>query len=681
MNIGKFLLDTVKARIITLKNEISLIDKQLAALSSSPGIKIKNHFQNVLEKNLKFTTYNVYLQYYNSMSQLTLSAYQLQQVVSSHLYAMNLAPLQILLQELYGHKLALDTFLSAKSKCNSTTVVAQFDTHDDYPSIDDSVNFIFTVFPFEISVCLLSNSSFFTFLLKNVLNYDPQRHKKIVYSVFKKIEDFFKSHPLSNKSIYYRYQNPLCYLLAEHFISVFINKPYKHSLRDYSTAEKCAIIAQNGCQICQLNLSLLQKIQNLSSSNQSTDDTDDSSTNLSLSPNISNDSYSYDMASFSSSFSTDQSYSSSSELYFDEEKDEIDVSAIPSLRYSIYEMRKISLQPSPSQMLFVLSKAINSIQMLLLSADGGMVGADETFPFIIYCLSLAKLNRLPSIIEYIEKYADFSLRETKFFYYIQHLKSSLNFIDDQRLEKSPFYIFPFSKPPKHLEKILTRVKESKPVYLKGFTVYAYPLWHSDIPFPALFHYNGGIEKAIGYQYRITDNALFDIPSNMKAIQTVNGTFLQISDEFIDSNSLIKVDGGDYDASIDDIEVVSSMIIMDFTSTSNDKDLIKPSTSMRSEFYEKYIKKFWGMKNVNNGRFETGDIAVKATIAEVQIALVILEKLPSNFIVDGNLNYETIEAIKNMINQNNNQKNRNIKDIIHPKVFYRIVSEMKKKNQT
>lgn len=676
MNIGKFLLDTVKARIIALKNQISLIDKQLAILSSSTSINQINHFQFVLEKNLKLTTYNILIQYYNSMSQLTLSAFQLQQVVSAHLFAMNQDQLQLLLQELYGHKQALATFLSTKSKCNSNSQTK----HNDEPSIDDSLNFILTIFPFEISVHLLSNSSFFSFLLKNVLNYNPQKHKNIVYSVFKKIEDFIKSHPLSEKSIYFQHQNPLCYLLAEHFVSVFINKTSKNSLRDFSTAEKCALIAQNGCQTCQLNMTLFEKIQSISSSsstNQSTDETDDSSTNLlPSSNNISFDNFS-DFATFSSSIDSVLSCSSN---YFDEENKEIDTSVIPALRYSIYEFRKISLQPSPSEMLYVLSKAINSIQYLLASANGGMIGADETFPFIIYCLSASKLNRLPSIIEFIEKYSDSSLKETKFFYYIQHLKSSLSFIDNQKLQESPFYIFPFSKPPKNLEKILVRVKESKPVSLKGFSVYSFPLWLQNASFPSLFHYSGGQEKAIGYQYKISDETLIDIPKQFKSIQTVNGTFLQIPDDYIELNSLIKVDGGDYDASIDDIEVVSSMLAMNFSGISNDKDLKRPSTSMKDTLYEKYIKKPWAMNSANDKKIELkGEVAVRSTIAEVQIALIILEKLPSNFVVDGNLNYPTIESIRSLF-KNKDSRSNNFKDLIHPKVFYRIISETKKKNR-
>lgn len=678
MNIGKFLLDTVKARIIALKKQIYLIDKQITVLPSSTTIYTKYHFHIVLEKNIKITMHNALLQYYNSMTQLTLSAYQLKQVVSSHLYAISLSPLQLLLQELYGHKLALYTFLSAKPKCNSSSKAR---ANDDEPTIDDSVNFILTFFPFEISVHLLSNSSFFSFLLKTVLNYNPQKHKNIVYSVFKKIEDFFKSHPLSAKSIYYNHQNPLCYLLAEHFVSVFANRNYKNTLRDFSTAEKCALIAQNGLQICQMKTSLIEKIQNISSSsstNQSADDMDDSSNILLLSSNTSND-FSNDFTTFSSSSSIDPSISTS-DVNLDEEIEEINSFTIPALRYSIYELRKISLQPSSSEMLYILSKAIDSIQYLLATADGSMIGADETFPFIIYCLSCAKLNRIPSTIEYIEKYSDSSLRETKFFYYIQHLKSSLSFINDQKLQESPFFIFPFSKPPRHLEKTLIRVKDSKPISLKGFNIYAFPLWHKNIPYPSLFHYSGGNERSIGYQYKISEDAIFDIPKEFKAIRTVNGTFLQIPDDCIEINTLIKVDSGDYDTSIDDIEVVSSMLGMSFSASSNDKDLIRPSTSMKKKLYETYIKNYWSLKCGKNIKSEKeGDVAVRSIIAEVQIALIILEKLPSNFVVDGTLNYMTIDAIKNLISIKELRSN-NIRDFIHPKVFYRIISEVKKKNR-
>ncbi|OHT01393.1 hypothetical protein TRFO_31827 [Tritrichomonas foetus] len=648
MNIGKFILDAAKSRIVMLKREIALIDEQLSVVSTSPGVTLNQHTQLFLERNIKTAEHEVFLQYYNAMSQISNNVFQLHQAVTNHLFIMRLPAMHVLLQKLYGHRLAIATFMAPELP----NIERQSIDSDDV-----SLLFLYTVFPYEISVSLLSDQKFFTSLLKIVIDYDPRKHKSAFENMFNLVKKFLTAHPISDKSIYFKFKIPLYFILAEQFLTSFTSKTMmKHTsdpIRNYIVSEKCMIIAENGTQICQLNPKLVERIQTYSTQNN----------NQNNKANI-RDIHLYPIDSISATSSSSESS--------DNETD-YEILSIPELRFVVYEIRKLPLMTSPTTMTIVLSNAIEYLQKCL-TTDGNLIGADETFQFFVYALSSAKLHCLPNIINFITGYIDDDLSETKFAYNIEQLRSSLDFINRQSLPTRPYIILPFSKPPPDLKDSLIRVK-SDPIYLKGFNVYAFPLWRNDpkFLFPALFHYTGCQEKAVGYQYVLASNVQLDYSTLPKceAIPTTNGTFLQLSESYIQANSMIRIDGGDYDAAQDDLEIVSSMVLMcQLTNTSfntfssydsNGNTLKGISTSMKDHIYNSIMKGQWRMRS------HKADNAVREAVAEVQRSLMLLGFLPPSFPMNGVLDYNTLSAISTFINAKSN------KVAINPRVFNYIIS--------
>jgi hypothetical protein len=84
------------------------------------------------------------------------------------------------------------------------------------------------------------------------------------------------------------------------------------------------------------------------------------------------------------------------------------------------------LAMSPLSVLCVPSNAIFWLPTALHEAAGQKIGADEIFQFCVLSLSVAKLCRLPGLISFVDTFIEEALRETKFEYYIEQMRSALD---------------------------------------------------------------------------------------------------------------------------------------------------------------------------------------------------------------------------------------------------------------
>ncbi|KAK8884654.1 hypothetical protein M9Y10_043772 [Tritrichomonas musculus] len=675
MSICKFILKTVKSLIISVENEIKIMDEQLNVLVLAPGITKKDQIQLSLQRNIKSALHDLLVHYYNTLKQTMPKVAPLQQVISCHIYTLQQDNFQILLHELYGQQSALTTLVGEEyKKCTNDA---------DLPA-DIHLQMIFLVFPWEFIIDLLSNSSFLKTLLKTVLNYDPSKHVKAVSTIFNSIQKFQTLPLLASKIRFFTAQAPMYFALAELLVTLFTHKVMIkenwNPLVNFSIAEKCALIAQRGIQICELNSGLMKVLHDASlkksKENQSTDDF----------------AYLRPIESF-------QHKSSESE-------DDIDDMELPELRHVVLELRKIEIQHSPSLMLFCLSNALQWLTAAL-TVDGRQIGADESFQFFAFCLSHAKISCLPSIVAYIDKFVDDALHETKYEYYIEHLRSGFGFIDNRLLPVQPFLVFPFAKPPPHLRGILKRVessndeqantnvineennndnsnnennskndvqiennenndlnsnsnekkKEREPIIMKGFDIYAFPTWRNEYNtlFPAMIKYTGELNSAICYQYTVSSiTALNAFNEAFEAIPTLYGTFFQLKDELVQSAYMIKIENEDYEKEEDRVEVYSSLMLMA-------TEKFSPKLSNLDQLFAS-VKAEWHFRSNDS------TIAVKTAVAEVQKALVLLSFLPDSFPIDGVFNFETMSAIREFI------KDRKL--IITPQLFKAIVSSAK-----
>lgn len=426
MSFSAFVLSTVKSLIIFIESEIKIIDEQLIVLRKAPGITKKDQIQLSLQRNIKSALHDLLVHYHRTMEQTVPAVAPLQQVISCHIFTLQQSNFQILLHELYGQQSALTTLVGEEyKKCTSDS---------DLPA-DIHLQMIFLVFPWEFIIDLLSNSKFLKTLLKTVLNYNPSKHVKAVSTIFSSIQKFQTLPLLATKIRFFTAQAPMYFALAELLVTIFTHnammKVNWNPLLNFSIAEKCALIAQHGIQICELNSGLMKALHEGSLKREKDDQPSDEFSYLRPIESI-------------------QQLSSESE----EDIDEIE---LPELRHVVLELRKIEYKFSPSSMLFCLSNALQWLTAAL-TVDGRQIGADESFQFFAFCLSNSKLSCLPAIVSFIDKFVDDALHETKYEYYIEHLRSGFQFIDNRLLPVQPFLIFPFAHPPPHLKGILTRVE-------------------------------------------------------------------------------------------------------------------------------------------------------------------------------------------------------------------------------
>jgi hypothetical protein len=516
---------------------------------------------------------------------------------------------QILLQELFGQQSALTTRVGGDY---------QKITKDDDAPADTHMKMISLVFPYEFAVELLSNTDFCVELLRQVLQFraeEEDAHLKAVSAIFNMIRQFRKLTTLSNSYIFFTAQNPMYFSLAEHFVTMFVRPKMLavgwDLLRNFSTEEKCALIARQGAQDCGLNPQLLKKLTELG-------------------PAGAGESVAEHLRPIS-----DEGFGKNVHVLDTEIPAEVEVQ---KLYHVVLEIRKVPLGVSPSAMLGHLSNAMHWLTSALHAGAGMQVGADEIFQFFVFCLSVAKLWCLPSLITFIDRHMDDALRETKFNYYIEQLKSALEFIEGRVIPVPPFLLMPFAELPDRLVGRLEQVDDRR-ITMKGFEIYAFPIWAKECEkfFPALMRYTGSEEIAICYQFRIVDDTDICAGTKMEPILTLHGTFYQLTAQFILENQMVRIDNGDYVKSADDLALVSAMVLMLNCTVAN------PSIEKIPEMF-RHVATQW---NVPKGTM----IGIGIIVAEVQRALVLLEILPTNFSVDGKMNRETVQGMNVFFCQN------------------------------
>ena len=402
-----YFLGPVRARISRLKSEIAIMDAQLPWIGRVPGTTESERVKFLLFRNIKASLHDVLQEYCAQMEKVAVAGSVMHQIISCHLYVMKSQEMERRLSELYGQQSALATKIG-------------FDyervTKDDDESADKHLQMISLLYPYEFVVEMLSNSEFVRLLLKTVAEYKVEKHVQAITVIFNWVKRFRDRSAAAKQNHFFAGNNPMWFLLAEQFVTFFIYEKMvnagSNKLRNFSAAEKCVLIASEGPVDCGINESLVTRLKEWQK------------------PDI--------------CATEEQEYLRPIEmgevLHFRAGSDE---EGIPCLRHIVLELKKMELATSPSSVLTVLSNGIMWMKAVIKDVTGQEPGADETFPFFVYCLSLSKPKCLPSLVAFVEKYVDGALKETLFLYYIEQLKSSLEFIEDRLMPVQPFIMFPF----------------------------------------------------------------------------------------------------------------------------------------------------------------------------------------------------------------------------------------------
>jgi hypothetical protein len=309
---------------------------------------------------------------------------------------------------------------------------------------------------------------------------------------------------------------------------------------------------------------------------------------------------------------------------------------IVELHHIVLELRRLPVQVAPSSVLCVLANAIQMLTSALKLCAGRSVGADEIFQFFIFCLSMAKLPCLPALVSFVDTFIDDALRETKFDYYIEQLRSSLEFIDNRFMPVQPFVILPIQEPPPRLQSAM-RLISSEPVSMKGFDVYAMPTWSPARfgLFPAMIRYTGTRNFAKCYKFEVFDTSQLDPGVKLDAIATLEGTFLQLTQERIEEYAMIQIDDGDFMSHIDDITAISAMMKMVGAGP-----VLNPSVGKLEKLFG-HLSRIWRLQSHPRGIVAQ----IRTVIEDVQRALIAQRLLPPTSPIDGVLDVSTLEAIE------------------------------------
>jgi hypothetical protein len=429
--------------------------------------------------------------------------------------------------------------------------------------------------------------------------------------IFNQIRDFRKLSSLSTAYRFFTAENPMYFALAEQFVSIFVhNKMLRRDwepLRNFSAAEKCALIARQGAIDCGLSETFVGRLKELR-----------------VPPEELN---------VERLFLRPINRNRGIHVPEDDMSGQVEIA---ELHHIVLELRKLPLQPSPSSVLCVLANSIQMLTSALRLCAGQSVGADEIFQFFVFCVSLAKLWCLPALVSFVDTFIDEALRETKFEYYIEQLRSSLEFIDNRFLPVQPFVIFPVPRPPARLAAMM-KPTAAGVISIKGFEVYALPTWSParDKLFPAMIRYTGTDQFAKCYQFVVSDTTKLDPGLTLEAIATLHGTFLQLTPERIEEYSMIRVDDGDYVSHIEEIAAISAMMKM-----AGAGPVLNSSVGKMAKLYE-VVRSLWRLPEPRLGVAAQ----IRIVIQSIQQALVDQRRLPRTFIVDGSLDIDTLAAIE------------------------------------
>jgi hypothetical protein len=273
-----------------------------------------------------------------------------------------------------------------------------------------------------------------------------------------------------------------------------------------------------------------------------------------------------------------------------------------------------------------------------LSAVLPAVGADESLPFFISAVVLARLRFLPAIVDVIVKFARPSLHGIAAAeYYIQQLEASSDFIAQRLIPVPPFLLSPMAPMPPGKEAVLVDAGNG-PLTLHGFAVFAFPTWSAQhiAGCPPMLRYTGvDSDIAVCGQFKMEPEGGFMklLPEGVGGpAPTSYGSFFEVSQEMIRSAWMVKVDSGDVIKEAAEIEAMSAVQLMTETRI---RDV---STGKLAQLYAE-VRREWKLTEVE-------PIAgIQKMMAEIQMGLIQMGKFGQSQTATGMMDLTTMMALK------------------------------------
>lgn len=229
-------------------------------------------------------------------------------------------------------------------------------------------------------------------------------------------------------------------------------------------------------------------------------------------------------------------------------------SVIPGLRQVVLEFRKLTTQVSVSMMCQILMTS-NDLLEAALTATGAIIGADESFQYIIVTVADAKFYNLQTILKIFNGFVLSDLRTSRLNFLIERIRIAAQFLETQRIRVPPLVLLPFIT-----RNIQTMVLSSrKPIEIRGFSLWAVPTFVKT-GHPAELACTGDpCDMAVVYAYTQVDYSL--LASDVLTAPTIHGTIVYRPAELLDSQGLIQIPEGDFVKAVLDIGIFSNLLLM------------------------------------------------------------------------------------------------------------------------
>lgn len=559
MNSLDFIISAVERRISFIEIEMDLIAQQLDIITTMPGVTDVDANILMLQHNISIAKHRYFGLYLQELRTNYVKDCSFKNTIQIHINSMDNICYTAFIDEVSGHQIAISS-------------LTETSLHSNGGSTHGVLNSISYFFPFDLILPKIAEYSFFSKLLKIALDYTIEKHN----SSLRDIVDLLKPSQIE-KFVYIG----IAEILLMFFVSDQISNIFDTKLSDFKFYENCQLMFEDNLEPISFDVkSSLQR------------------SNVDLSKMMK-----FHIKKFEKI--------TNFEPQFDEKSSNF---LIPWLAHVILQLRKISTQVSISLMACSLWTAVDWINSAIISSEGQLIGADESFHYFVYILCEARLKNLCNIASTLETFCLSLYKTSKVDYLIQQLRSAEEFILTRGLKDTEFVLYPFNE--------YSGATSDLQVELHGFKVYAWKRYLNHIV-PSVFRYTGN-NNDISIAYKFPFNKMPKISGDF--IKTRDGGFYQMSSEEYD-NFMIDVETGDYQKSKREVELISNLLI-----TTNPERKNPSKTSDKEQLENEFIK-IW----------KTNDVFERIKL--IQTSLMFMDKYDDSYKVTGVIDHRTMNAIK------------------------------------
>jgi hypothetical protein len=304
-------------------------------------------------------------------------------------------------------------------------------------------------------------------------------------------------------------------------------------------------------------------------------------------------------------------------------------SVIPGLRQVVLEFRKLTTQISVSTMSQILITS-NELLEAALTAEGAIIGADESFQYILVTLADAKFYEMRTILNIFNGFVLGDLRSSRLNFLIERVRIAIQFLETQKIRVPPLVLLPFIT-----RNIPNMVLSSRtPIEIRGFSLWAVPTFVKTTQ-PAEIACTGDpCDVAAVYGYTEIDYSR--LASDVQAAPTIQGMVIYRPVKLLESQGLIRVPEGDFVKALPDIGIFSNLLLMKLPGVNGRRSMADLPVFLRqfSEVWPKIATRHAADR-------------VLAVITEIQASLT-GSLLPEGYQMTGIVDPLLIEAIRTAI---------------------------------